>query len=61
VEGGKYDFTAGAWTLALTVSSGLAQGQSVTWDQLPPDWAWDQFDPAITWDDLSGVGPPETL
>jgi hypothetical protein len=60
VEGGAYDYTAGAWTLALTVSSGLAQGQSVTWDQLPPDWAWDQFDPAITWDDLSGVGPPET-
>lgn len=60
VEGGKYEFTDGAWTLALTVSSGLSQGASVTWTQLPAaaGWSWTAFDPEISWSDLAGVGPP---
>jgi len=60
VEGGKYDFTDGAWALALTVSSGLSQGGTVAWNELPADWSWNEFDPDISWSDLGGVGPPIT-
>lgn len=58
VEGGRYEFSDGAWDLQLTVSSGLGQGQAVTWEELPADWSWDEFDPAIAWTDLGGVGAP---
>ena len=60
VEGGTYDYTDGAWTLALTVSSGLSQGASVAWNELPAGWSWAEFAPGLSWDQLAGVGPPLT-
>lgn len=62
LEGATADFIGGAWEFALTVSSGKGLGESVTWNELEPEWAWNQFDPDISWTDLIGVGPePEGM
>lgn len=59
LEGAKLTNTAGAWTLELTTSSAESTGAAtLTWNDLPAEWAWTEFDPAISWADLAGVGPP---
>lgn len=55
VEGGRYTYTGGAWTLSLVASPSAGQGESVTWTELDPGWAWNEMDPTITWQDLYGV------
>lgn len=57
LEGGRYAYLDGAWTLDLTVSSAVSTGVSLAWDQIDPAWTWIQFDPGISWSDLYGVGP----
>lgn len=57
LEGGRYDYTDGAWTLEMVLSAATGTGTSITWDQLDPAWSWDDFPPGMTWNDLTGVGP----
>lgn len=55
-EGGRYDYTGGAWTLALQVTPSTGQGTSASWEAFTtPGWAWNQFDPTIAWRDAYGV------
>jgi hypothetical protein len=56
LEGGVYQFTGGAWSLDLLISSATGLGASAAWIDLDPSWQWQQFDPGIRWIDLLGVG-----
>ena len=60
LEGGVYQSHNGAWQLKLIVSSATTVGDSVTWNELPPNpgWAWDDFAPEVRWIDLGGVAAP---
>lgn len=62
VEGGQYDYTGGAWTLALTTSSatGSAAG-SFPWQAADPGWQWQEMAPEVTWLDLYGVTYPDVI
>jgi hypothetical protein len=58
VEGGKYEYAEGAWSLALTTTPTAGTGTSVTWADLAaeePAWTWIQWAPTIVWSDLYGV------
>lgn len=57
VEGGKYDYSDGFWSLALTTTPAFAQGSSATWADFAaqPEWQWSQWSPEIQWGDLFGV------
>lgn len=56
LEGGRYAYLGGSWTLDLTVSSAVSVGASLAWADVDPAWQWIQFDPGISWSDLYGVG-----
>ena len=60
LEGGRYVNEDGAWELDLIVSSATSVGDSVTWDELPPNpgWSWNEFAPEIRWIDMGGVSAP---
>jgi hypothetical protein len=60
LEGGRYINEDGAWELDLIVSSATSVGDSVTWDELPPNpgWSWDDFAPEVRWIDMGGVSAP---
>ena len=60
VEGGTYEYHAGAWRLELATSSATGSATGVTpWNALDPGWAWTDFDPAVAWIDLYGVTYPD--
>lgn len=55
LEGGHYEYAAGAWRLDLAVSSATGQGQSGAYWDLDPGWRiWD-VDPGVHTIDLRGV------
>lgn len=57
VEGGTYTNVDGAWTLAVTTSNALAQGDStLRWQDVPTAYTWALFGPEVSWADLAGVG-----
>jgi len=61
LEGATATYSAGWWSLTLTVSSAQSYGAAdVMWNDMPDDatWTWNAWDPGIQWDELSGVGPP---
>ena len=55
LQGGQYAYEDGQWTLNLTTSSAAAQGTSLPWTDLDPEWAWLEFAPDVAWSDLVGV------
>jgi len=55
LQGGRYQYTDGAWTLDLVTASAQSQGTSLPWADLDPAWNWTEFDPAVAWSDLIGV------
>jgi hypothetical protein len=61
VEGGTYEYHAGAWQLELNTSSATASSLGVfPWTASEPAWNWDLWDPGVSWLDLYGVTyPPE--
>lgn len=61
VEGGKYSYDDGGWSLALTVVPSGGQGKSGTWGDLKtnqPGWRWRDFDPSVRWQDCFGTAVP---
>jgi hypothetical protein len=60
LEGGRYTSQDGAWELDLIVSSATTVGDSVLWDELPPNpgWSWNDFAPEVRWIDMGGVSAP---
>jgi hypothetical protein len=60
VEGGTYEYQAGAWVLELDTSS--ATGSAVgnfPWTANDADWRWVDYDPGVSWLDLFGVTYPD--
>jgi hypothetical protein len=57
LEGGNYRYDDGRWVLDMLVSNAAGIGESVTWEQLEPQWSWDDFPADIAWVSLYGVGP----
>jgi hypothetical protein len=57
LQGGRYTFDGGAWTLELITASAHSQGVSMTWQDLDPSISWADVDPSVTWLDLIGVTP----
>lgn len=59
VEGGDYEYHAGAWQLDIDTSSANASAVgTLPWVNLEPAWRWDDFDPELRWLDLYGVTYP---
>jgi hypothetical protein len=59
VEGGSYEYHAGAWTLAVNTSSANASAiGTLPWQNLDAGWRWLDFDPGVRWLDLYGVTYP---
>ena len=56
LEGGRFVYDLGAWTLELlTVDTASVGRADIPWNALPADWSWNEFDPDIAWADLAGV------
>jgi hypothetical protein len=59
VEGGDYEYRAGAWQLAINTSSANSSAiGSFPWNASEPAWRWLDYDPELSWLGLYGVTYP---